>query len=72
MVLPDSVPLSSSFTEVVIPIHHWSMEEGGCEGIHHVIVIVIPQEDNERQEKETQQHWKRFPNRKIKHNSWYL
>jgi hypothetical protein len=32
MVLPDSVPLSSSFTEVVIPKRHCSMEERGCEG----------------------------------------
>jgi uncharacterized protein len=83
-VLPDHIPLSSSssttessstssYTEVVlVPNRHWSMEEGGCEGIHHVNATIIPLEEIERQRKETQQHWKQFPNRKIKHDTWYL
>ena len=79
-VLPDNVPLlssntessSSSTQEVIIPKRHWSMEEGGCEGIHYANATIIPLEEIERQQKETQQHWKRFPNRKIKHDTWYL
>ena len=74
-VVPDDVPLlvdnnmaSSSSSDN----RHWTLDEGGCEGINHVNAPLVPADEIEMKRREARAHWRRFPNRKIKHDTWYL
>jgi uncharacterized protein len=50
----------------------WSLEDGGCEGINHADAPLVPATEIELKRREARAHWRRFPGRKIKHDTWYL
>lgn len=50
----------------------WTLEEGGCEGIHHIDAPLVPADEIELKRREARDHWRRFPDRRIKHDTWYL
>jgi Fe-S-cluster containining protein len=50
----------------------WTLEEGGCEGINHADAVLVPAVEIELKRREARAHWRRFPGRKIKHDTWYL
>jgi Fe-S-cluster containining protein len=65
-VVPDDDASSSDLKR------RWSLEDGGCEGINHKDAPVIAADEIELKRREARAHWRRFPGRKIKHDTWYL
>lgn len=57
---------------VVTDRRQWSLDQGGCEGINHADAPVVPADEIEMKRREARAHWRRFPSRKIKHDTWYL
>lgn len=51
---------------------HWTLDQGGCEGINHADAPIVPANEIETKRREARAHWRRFPSRKIKHDTWYL
>jgi Fe-S-cluster containining protein len=65
--------LSSLDNDLTIDLkRYWSLEDGGCEGINHKDAPVVPADEIEMKRREARAHWRRFPDRKIKHDTWYL
>jgi uncharacterized protein len=50
----------------------WTLEHGGCEGINHADAPLVPADEIELKRREARAHWRRFPGRRIKHDTWYL
>lgn len=52
---------------------HWSLEDGGCEGINHPEKSKrISAEEIRLKRKIALDHWLRFPDNDIKETTWYL
>ena len=66
-VQPDDFPLKPGSSS-----RHWSLEEGGCEGISHADALPVPEKEIAAKRRMALEHWRRFPDEHIKETTWYL
>ena len=80
-VLPDDEPLPILNPKVVEleaegeswrPGRHFSLDEGGCEGINHRDSEIVSEEEITAKKRAALKHWGRFPDEGIKETTWYL
>lgn len=63
---------SGGSSEAPAAKRHWSLEEGGCEGIGLATAERVGEAEIESKRKLALRHWRRFPDEEIKQTTWYL